>query len=157
MKEASTRLGVNSNTLYKDVVKAVEQGWLQFSNPHDLLEYQILPKVARNLNEFIEDRDRTVTLETAKGTLFKTFLDSKGVRQDGQTTVLALKLELPEGASTAVTGKIVGRPRAIEAEVISNAVQVREAAQVPMAEASRTGQAVDGEIRLPSVGSSKEE
>jgi len=79
----------------------------------DQVEHLLIPKVINNLNHFLDAKDRTVTIETAKGTLFKVFQESKGISEASQT-VLALKIEQPEGMQTQVAGKIVGKPRIVE-------------------------------------------
>lgn len=108
-------LGVSHSTLQASILKAVEEGWLKFEDPISKIEYQIVPKVVRNLAKLLDEGDKQVTLETAKGTIFKTYQESKGI-SDAPKTVLALKIEMPEGdvpISTAVTGQILGTPRVL--------------------------------------------
>lgn len=118
VKAAAERLGVARSTLHSDIVKAVEQGWLRFDESMDQVRYQVIPKVVRNLNHFLDIGDRQVTIETAKGTVFKQFAEAEGLVDNKQVTVLALKLELPETPQgqepLTLTGKIVGRPKEIE-------------------------------------------
>mgnify|MGYP001617485538 CR=1 FL=1 len=117
MVEIARRLNVNPRTLYRDVAGAVKEGWLRLEDPMERIDYQIIPKTLDNLKYFLDQGDKTVTIETAKATIFKTYLEHKGVNSNNQTTVLALKLELPEGEKTAiVAGKIVGQGRVLEAE-----------------------------------------
>lgn len=115
--EAARQLKTDRKTLNATILKAVEEGWLKFEDPISKIEYQIIPKVVRNLNRFLDEGDKTVTIETAKGTLFKAYAESKGI-SEGQKTVLALKIEMPEGAiqTPLITGQILGSPRVIVEE-----------------------------------------
>lgn len=118
IKDAAEKLGVSRRTLHSDIVKAVEHGWLKFDESMDQIRYQVIPKVIRNLNHFLDEGDRQVTIEAAKGTVFKQFAEAEGLQDNRQTTILALKLELPETPAgeqpLTLTGKIVGQPREID-------------------------------------------
>lgn len=124
-KDAAERLGIASQTLTNLVHKATKEGWLRFENPMDELEYEIIPKVTHNLKYYLDQGDKDVTIKTAQGTIFKQYLDSKGIKET-PTTVLALKIEMPDLAGASVPnikGVIVGNPRVIEtieAEVIKD-------------------------------------
>jgi len=114
--EAAKRMGLATSTLNSIISRAVKAGWLKFDDPMSRMEHEIIPQVMDNLSYHLKKKDKTVTIETAKGTIFKQFQADKGV-SDGQTTILALKLELPEGTAVAVgSGKIVGTPKAIDAD-----------------------------------------
>lgn len=123
-KEVARRLGISDRTLNGHIYRASKEGWLVFDDPLLAIEYEILPKVTANLNHFLDIKDRTVTIETAKGTLFKAYQDSKGMSDAGHT-ILALKIETSsttpnkegviEGEVVrAVVGEIVGKGRSIE-------------------------------------------
>lgn len=117
VKSAADKLGVSRQTLHSDIVKAVEQGWLKFDESLDQVRYQLIPKVIRNVNHFLDDGDRQVTIEMAKGTILKQFAEAEGFQENKQTTILALRLELPESTEQeplALTGKIVAQPRQID-------------------------------------------
>ena len=111
--EVARRMGISPTSLKSHISKATKEGWLQFDDPLADLEYTIIPKVTENLKLFLDARDKQVTIETAKGTIFKQFQDSKGI-SDAPQTVLALKIEQPEGAAQIVTGKIVGRGKSFD-------------------------------------------
>jgi transposase len=116
--EVAKRLGISPGALNSLIYEANRDGWLKFDDPLSRVKYELIPKVVSNLNEFLDKKDRTVTLETAKNTIFKQFQDSEGIR-DSSNMVLALKIEAadPETAR-AITGQIVGRPRELtEAEI----------------------------------------
>lgn len=110
-KEIAERIGVTTRALYDAIAAGTRAGWLKIADPLDRLEYEILPKTLDNLNHFLDKQDRVVTVETAKGTLFKQFQAEKGISEQVQT-VLALKIEPAEGSEVkVVTGQIVGKPR----------------------------------------------
>lgn len=111
--EIARQLRCSPKTLNSSIQKAVEEGWLKFEDPLSRIDYQIIPKVVRNLNKFLDEGDKTVTLETAKGTIFKTYQESKGI-SDTPQTVLALKIEQPDGQEIKiVTGHVVGKPKQV--------------------------------------------
>lgn len=114
LPEAARQLRTDRKTLNACILKAVEEGWLKFEDPISKIEYQIIPKVVRNLNRFLDEGDKTVTIETAKGTLFKAYAESKGISEAAKT-VLALKIEMPEGSlqTPLITGQILGAPRVV--------------------------------------------
>jgi len=112
-REAAKRLGVHANYLNSTITKAAKEGWLRFEDPLNRLEFQVLPKVVDNLDRFVEEGDKTVTIEVAKGTLFKAYQESRGL-SDASQTVLALKIEPASGDIKVVTGQIVGKPRQLE-------------------------------------------
>lgn len=108
--EAAEKIGITKSTLRTYIYRATKRGWLRFDDPLSRMDYEIVPKVIDNLNFFLDARDKTVTVETAKGTIFKTYAESKGTNT--QQTVLALKIEMPDGSETKiVSGHIVGRPK----------------------------------------------
>lgn len=117
-KEAGARMGIAPQTLTNLIYKATKEGWLKFTDPINTLRYESMPKVVHNLNYYLDQGDKQVTIEVAKGTLFKKFLAEEGV-QDNPTNILAIKFEQAPQSPTVdgkvVTGKIVGKPRSIEA------------------------------------------
>lgn len=118
MKDASAKLGIHRSTLHAIINRGTKAGWLRFDDPLARIEHQIIPKVIDNLNHFLDERDKTVTIETAKGTIFKAYQESKGINE-GAKTVLALKIEMPEGVEPAkiVAGTVIGKPRVVIDEV----------------------------------------
>jgi DNA-binding Lrp family transcriptional regulator len=112
--EVARRLGLTANGLNSIIYRATRDGWLKYDDPISRIEYEIIPKVIDNISEFLDKKDKTVTIETAKGTIFKQFQDSKGI-SDGNQTVLALKIESAEPSKVqVVTGHIVGKPKIVE-------------------------------------------
>lgn len=111
---AAALMGINANTLSSYITRATKQGWLRFDSPLERLEHEIMPKVVDNLNEFMDEKDRTATIEVFKHTLAKQYQESKGVL-DKPTTILALKIETVDSSQEKViSGTIVGTPRILE-------------------------------------------
>jgi Mn-dependent DtxR family transcriptional regulator len=108
--ETSRRLGISQKTLHASINRAVKEGWLKFDDPLSRIEHEIVPKVVDNLNHFLDKKDKTVTIEAAKGTIFKTYLESKGISEAPQT-VLALKIETVDGDAKVIEGHVLGKPR----------------------------------------------
>lgn len=114
--EAAKKLGVAKQYLYKVINEGTKSGWLRFDDPLARVEHQLIPKVIDNLNHFLIEGDKTVTIEVAKGTIFKSYQEAKGLNQ-GSQTVLALKIELPPMGNNmqaeVVEGQIVGQPKVL--------------------------------------------
>lgn len=108
------KIGVAPRTLYRDISVATKEGWVKFEDPLERIDFQIIPKTLDNLNHFLDEKDKTVTIETAKATIFKTYQNSKGI-SDAPLMALSLKIEQPDVANERiVTGHIIGRPKVIE-------------------------------------------
>ena len=112
--DVAKQLGVSKQYLYSVIKQATREGWLRFDDPIARIEHQLIPKTIDNLNQFLDERDKTVTIEVAKGTLFKHYQESQGLNQTTQT-VLALKIEMPDGTNDIkiVEGQVVGRPKVL--------------------------------------------
>lgn len=113
-KDIADRLGISAQSLKNVIYRANKEGWLKFTDPLDRLEFGIIPKVVDNLDYFLDQRDKTVTVETAKGTIFHQYKESK-TTAPAATTMLALKIELPEPGQDikVAVGQIVGKPRGL--------------------------------------------
>jgi hypothetical protein len=119
--EIAERLGVAPRTLSNYLSRAVKEGWLSFADPVSRVEHEIIPKTVENLIGFLDAKDRTVTIEVAKGTLFKQWADSKGITDGQNQTVLAIKIDtvLPDGVALPESKSVmVGRPKLPTPQVI---------------------------------------
>lgn len=115
-EEAAQRIGVSRRSLQRYVQLAAKEGWLKYEDPLLRLEHEVAPKIVDNLNFWLDKQDKAVTIEAAKGTLFKAYQEFKGI-SDSQKTVLALKIEMPDGKETPlITGQVFGKPRVIDHE-----------------------------------------
>src|SRR3990167_1858687 len=111
--ECARRMGINRTSLQAHISRAVKEGWLQFDEPISRVEHELIPKALDTLSHFLDKKDKTVAMETAKNTIFKQYLEAKGIR-DAPTTILALKIESTPVDSDVVpvmTGHIVGVAR----------------------------------------------
>lgn len=120
--ELAKRLGMTPGALASLIKRAVKGGWLQFEDPLARIEHEIIPKAVDNLSEFLDKKDRQVTIEVAKGTIFKQFQESKGLNEKTQT-ILAVKIEtiMPSDAKI-IGGNIVGKAKVLEAEFKENEI-----------------------------------
>ena len=111
--EIAEQMGISRQHLQYVIGKASKEGWLKIADPLERIEHEIIPKVMDNLSRYLDERDKQVTIETAKNTIFKTYQASMGVGQAPQT-VLALKIETaPVDQVKVVTGAIVGVARTL--------------------------------------------
>jgi hypothetical protein len=111
--EIAKKLGILPRTLYGIIYRATKEGWLRFEDPVQRIENEIIPKVVDNLSRMLDEGNERVTIETAKGTIFRKYQEEQGI-SDAAQTILALKIEQPDGTETKIlTGRIVGRPKAI--------------------------------------------
>ena len=115
--EAAEKIGITRAHLQRCIAIGAKDGWLKFNEPISRIEHEIIPKAIDNLSELLTQKNKMATIETVKNTVFKQYLESKGIR-DAPTTVLALKIEAApviEGEIVrAMTGHIVGAPRELE-------------------------------------------
>lgn len=84
------------------------------TDPKDNIEFELSHKVIRNLNEFMDSDDddvrKEVTLEIAKGTMWKRFDPAKETAMPAMN-VLAVKIEMPtSGQVDARHGAMGGSP-----------------------------------------------
>jgi hypothetical protein len=86
------------------------------------IEHELIPKIVNNLNHFLDEGDRTVTIEAAKGVVFPQYRESKGITET-KIAILGLQIQLPESGDMTQVGRgmISGMPKpaALEAEIIS--------------------------------------
>jgi hypothetical protein len=109
--EIAKRIGMTPQALSTLIYRATKQGILKFEDPIERINNQIIPKTMDNLNEFLDLKDKTVTLETAKGVIFPIYQKAQGVGENNNT-MLALKIEMvsPEDIKI-IQGQVVGKPR----------------------------------------------
>lgn len=114
LAEAATKIGIHATTLSKSINKAVKEGWLKFDDPLERIEHEIIPKTLDNISRFLDEGDRVVTIEAAKGTVYPLYKASKEVGHSAQP-ILALKIELAPGIdpTIAIGGNVFGQPKTI--------------------------------------------
>lgn len=131
-KAIAETLGLSEHTIGVYLQRAVQKGWLNahsFQTIDDHLDFIVRDKVARNVTEFLDERDKEVTIEAAKGLgMFKTHQVVKGGEGAAVGFALRVQVELPPGAAAqsviAVRPGTIGGERAkeipIEAEIVGN-------------------------------------
>lgn len=138
--ECARRMGIHRATLNTIIQKSVKQGLLKFSDPLERIDHEIVPKVLDNISEFLSQKNPMVTMETAKGTIFKAYQEAKGI-SEAPKTILALKIEaIPHSDLTAkpVGGNVFGNPRSV-----IDAISVGEAEALPLGKAPNSSEEVD--------------
>lgn len=129
-KQIAETLGIKLQSVYNYCYIAGQNGWVtdELANAKDTIEYKILPKALRRLEEGLNDTHRnektgmqvatTVALKIAEGTVFKKF-DQEGGGTNQQTAV-ALTINMPPGTVTHEMrpGTVAAAPAYEEAEVV---------------------------------------
>lgn len=119
LTEIADKLGLSYSTVKNVVSKGNKQGLIHYDDPFERFENMIIPKVVDNIEYWIDQKDKKMTIEAAKGAgIFKAH---QAIKVEGQVpqTVLALKIEMPESSgheSKVIEGQIVGKPRRIAAK-----------------------------------------
>jgi hypothetical protein len=106
MKTISETLGYSEDCLRQYLSYANKKGWINrgsFLSTEDQLEHILKDKVIRNIDEFLDERDKDVTIEAAKGTgLFKTHQVVKGENVTNIGMALRVQVEMPPQTSGSV-------------------------------------------------------
>ena len=119
-EEIASELGIRPRSVAQYVYTASKGGWLPrtkgsaFADPKDSIDFELAHKAVRNMNEFLDSPDietrKEMTLELAKGSLFKRFDQSKEATLPGMQ-VLAIKIDMPTTGDTPVReGSMGGAP-----------------------------------------------
>lgn len=119
-EEIGKLLGIGKRTVSDYVHKAGKNGWLEalIDDPKDKLEYSILHKVVRNIDELIEGRDKETTLEVFKQTLGKRFAEAAPVEAN-KGNQLTVNIVMPNGGPAEIReGTTGGTPAYIDVEPI---------------------------------------
>lgn len=115
-REIADKLGIKVHTLNTHITRAYREKLIRLDDPLQRIEHEIKPKIIDNIADFIDSKDRKMTIEAAKGLgIFKHY---QSVETDGTAsqTVLALKIEMAPilGDAKTVTGYIVGKPKELK-------------------------------------------
>jgi len=119
--DIARKLGLPPNTLYSYISRAVKLGMLKFDDPISRLDYEIAPKVLDNLNTYLDQKDKAVTIEAAKGIIFPAYKEAKGYHEDQNKNVIAIKFEFPtgpDGASSNINSGSNGNSKALSGTVV---------------------------------------
>lgn len=126
--EIAAELQIKTKSVNQYIYLAGRNGWVARRNGEvigdskDDVELNVLPRVLRNLKEFLDSDDeevrKEVTLKTADGTLFKKFAND-GTATMPQMSALTINIVHPEGAAMTIReGTTHGTPMFVEGQVI---------------------------------------
>lgn len=126
--EIAAELQIKPKSVNQYIYLAGRNGWLArrdgsvIGDPKDDVEINILPRVLRNLREFLDSDDdevrKEVTLKTAEGTLHKRFAGEAATAPT--MNALTINIVTPPGAATSVReGTTHGTPMFVEGQVLN--------------------------------------
>lgn len=120
-EEIAEHLKLSPRTVKDYIHIAGRNGWLDLTDPKEKIDYQLIHKVVRNLDEMLDSPDpevkERVTMKTAEGTVFKQYGMQIGQVMPA-STILAIKIEMPPGVQSEPREDALGGvPAYIEAEV----------------------------------------
>lgn len=129
-KQIAETLGYSEETIRTYLKRAHRRGWLNINSLDDVedkIDIVLKDKVVRNVNEFLDDRDKDVTVEAAKGFgIFKAHQVVKGDVQVGLGMSLRVQVEMPPANASPIiirpgtAGGARGSEIPIDAEIIEN-------------------------------------
>lgn len=127
--EIAEALKISEKSISPYVYRATKNGWLDIEDPTQKLEYQLMHKVVRNLDDSLEDNARHATsmvpvktqvaMKIAEGTIFKKY--DNPANAVASTTIVAVKIEMPEGPRPQIRAgnDVGGVPAHIDAEILN--------------------------------------
>lgn len=128
--EIAAELRIKPRSVSQYIYLAGRNGWLAkrdgsvIGDPKDDVELNILPRVLRNLKEFLDSDDdevrKEVTLKTAEGTLHKRFAtETLAPTQMGALTINIVQAATQGPAPVAREGTTHGTPMFVEGQVVN--------------------------------------
>lgn len=121
-------LGFSKQTVHNLTYIASKNGWLtEFANAREQIEYRIMPKVLRELEDGLDDKRRHVTsqqtvgqqiaLEIAGGTIFKQFEQAQS-GSPAVSNIIGIRVQVVPGGVTEMTDDSGGgTPAYVDGEV----------------------------------------
>ena len=100
----ATELGMSKASLYRSIGQARKKGILKIEDVEDQIEHVLKPKVMENIEHYLNEKDKEMTIQAAKG--IGIFTPKQG-SADQPTTVIGIKIEMPPGADN-VSENIAG-------------------------------------------------
>lgn len=136
MAAISETLGYSEDCLRQYLSHAYKRGWINvqsFDDPNDQLEFVLKNKVVRNINQFLDENDKAVTVEAAKGLgLFKAHQVVKGEGVANLGLALSVKVEMPPspaGSCVTIRPGTIGGALATDIPVDAEIVETADASQ----------------------------
>lgn len=104
-------MGVSKQTVHNLTYLAGKNGWIQdFQNAREQIEYGILPKALRVLEDGLTDKVRhstsgqtvaqQIAIDIAKGSVFKDFEAAAGAQQVPVNNIIGIKIQMVPGGVT---------------------------------------------------------
>lgn len=126
-EEIAKNLEMSPKSIRAYIYRAGKNGWVEFDDAKDHIEYSMMQRVTQNLEEGLQDDVRHVTsgmkvktavaLKIAEGTIFKQFGEAAPVSQ--ASTIVAIKIEMPSGPLQQMREDTTGgAPAYVDADII---------------------------------------
>lgn len=123
--EIAKLLKISVKSISPYVYRASKNGWLEFDNPKEQLQYAVVPKAVRNLNAALDKQNERlasgltvgdhVALKVAEMTVAKEF-DQQATAAIAHS-IVAIKIEMPPGAPQQLREDTTGGlPAYVDAE-----------------------------------------
>lgn len=132
--EIAAELQIKPKSVNQYIYLAGRNGWLArrdgsvIGDPKDDVELNILPRVLRNLREFLDSDDddvrKEVTLKTAEGTLHKRFAGEAAAPPSMNALTINVVMP-PTGQAQIREGTTHGQPMFVEGQVVDGSQQKR--------------------------------
>lgn len=122
-------MGISKQTVHNLTYIASKNGWLtEFSNAREQIEYRIMPKVLRELENGLDDKHRHATsqqtvgqqiaLDIAGGTIFKQFEQAQS-GSPAVSNIIGIRIQVVPGGVTEMTEESGGGvPAYADGEVV---------------------------------------
>lgn len=128
-EDIAAALGIEARSIKGMMWKAGRNGWLDFDEPKNRLEYQILPKALKNLDEAMSSdavlntgmKERNaISLKIVEGTLYPQFATQAAPATNA--TLVGVRVEIVGGGdkSTVREGTIMGNAEYVDAETVES-------------------------------------
>ena len=122
----SAELGLSKVSISSYLHKAGKNGWLDFADPKNQLEYQLMHKVVRNLDEALDDQTRhstsgvmvktAVAQHIAEGALYPKLANQQAAPG---SALVGIKIQIVGGEpSTMREGTVMGNSSYLDAETV---------------------------------------
>ena len=110
-------MGLSRQSLYSSISAARKKGLLKLEDIDDKIEHVLVPKVVDNIEHYLAQGDKEMTIHAAKG--FGIFRTNQ-VQGEQPQTVIGIKIEMPPGAAVEASDNVSGSPKfsVIDAEVL---------------------------------------
>ncbi len=123
-KAIAAHLDIHPTTLKTYMYRAHMNGWLNYNTSKEAIEFGLLPKAIRRLDEALDDETRNektglmvrtlVALKVAEGTGFKDFGPEFGAGTALPQTAISIRIEQPDNPTPIRVGTIGGQVLDVE-------------------------------------------